>query len=131
MDTIVPVNKSIKNSFPEGIDRILRYILTLTGFLADNGLDLHISATEIQRLFHHFRDGSTNALIVDEPCRVLTYIADFSTRHNNCRNTQLREKTLWVKTKVKNCCQCWNTMSCDVQHLQGLRLCKPRKTRSA
>ena len=47
MDTIVPVNKSIKNSFPEGIDRILRYILTLTGFLADNGLDLHISATEI------------------------------------------------------------------------------------
>ena len=130
MNAIVAVNDGIEDCFAEGIYGILRFIRAGAGFFADNGFDLHIPTAEIQRFLHHFSNGSADSLVVDKPCGILIYIADFRARHNNCRNTKLWEEPLWVKAKIQNCCQGRNTVSCNVQHLHGLLLCQSGKSRS-
>ena len=65
MNAIVAVNNGIEDCFAEGIYRILRFIRAGAFLLIWFERFALFPTAEIQRILHHFRNGSADSLVVD------------------------------------------------------------------
>ena len=118
--TVIPVNDRIQHRFPDGFHGVLRLVTALACVRVNDDSNIHVPSAEIQRLIHHLRDGSINALIAEKSGIVLRYVSDFCPRHHHSSDTKLGQVPLGIDTKIHHRRQSRNAVSGNCQHLHSL-----------